>query len=91
MKAVALHEVAQPLWYRQHPLAHRQARQNVIGQVRRCLHHALGVARRANATALAGEGHKVVVSAVITTGTRKAVRKDAALQVFAKRLATVVI
>lgn len=30
---IALHEVVQPLGYGQHPLAHRQAREHVIGQV----------------------------------------------------------
>ncbi len=38
---------------------------------------------RPDAPALAGEGDKVVVSAVATTGTGKAMREDAVLQVFA--------
>jgi hypothetical protein len=52
-----------------------------------CLYHAPGIARRADSTALAGEGHKVVVPAVTTAGTGKAVDKDVTFEVFAKRLA----
>ena len=33
-RAIALHKVAQPLRHRQHPLAHRQARENIVGEVR---------------------------------------------------------
>ena len=84
---VALHEVAQALGHRQHPLAHRQTGENMIRQVRRRLHHAAGIARGADTPAFAGEGDKVVVRAVAAAGACKAVGKDAALQVFAKRLA----
>ena len=86
---VALHEVAQSLRNRQHPLAHRQARENVIGEVCRRLHHAPCVARGADTTAFAGIGNEVVMPAVITPGPGKAVRKDAAFQIFAKRLADI--
>ena len=90
-RPVTLHEVAQPLRHRQHPLAHplahRQAREYVVRQVRRRLHHATGVARGADTMALAGIGHKIVVPTVVTAGAREAVRKDAAFQVFAKGLA----
>lgn len=41
---VALHEVAQALRDRQHPLAHRQAGINMIAEARRRLHHASRVA-----------------------------------------------
>lgn len=34
---VWLQEVAQPLWRRQHPLPHRQERENMIGQMHRVL------------------------------------------------------
>ena len=61
----------------------------MVSQVRRCLGHAPGVARGADTTALAGEGDEEVVTAVLTAGAGKAVRKDAALQVFAKRLLNV--
>jgi hypothetical protein len=84
---ITLHEVTQTLWHRQHPLAHRQAGKDVIRQVCRRLHHASHVARGAHTTALAGIGHKIVVPAVITPGAGKAVGKNAAFEVFAKRLA----
>ena len=86
-RPITLHEVAQPLGHRQHPLAHRQAREDVIGQVRRRLHHAPRVARGADTPAFAVEGHEVVVRAVSAAGAGKAVGKDAAFKVFAKRLA----
>ncbi len=85
-RAVALHEVAQPLRDRQHPLADGQAGKDVVGQVRRCLGHAPGVARGAHAPAFAGKGYEDVVPTVVTAGAGKAVGKDAALQIFAKRL-----
>ena len=56
----------------------------MIRQVRRCLHHAPGVARGAHATAFAGEGQEVVMPAVITPGPGKAVGEDAAFQYLRK-------
>ena len=70
----------------QHPLAHRQAREDVVGEVCRRLHHAPRVARVAHATAFAGEDHDVVVATITTAGTRKAVGEDAALQILAESL-----
>jgi len=58
----------------------------VVGQVRCGLGHTPGVARWADAAALAGEGDQKVVTAVIATYPRKAVGKDAALQVLAESL-----
>ena len=58
----------------------------MIREVGRRLHHAPGIARWAHAAAFAGIGHEVVVPAVITPGPGKAVREDAAFQIFAKRL-----
>jgi hypothetical protein len=58
--------ITQPLQDRQHPLAHRQVGEHMVAQVRRRLHHAPGVARRADVPALAGEGHEVIVPAVVT-------------------------
>ena len=65
---VALHEVAQPLRHRKHPLAHRQAGEDVVRQMRRCLRHAPGVARGADTPAFAGIGDKVVVSTIVAPG-----------------------
>jgi hypothetical protein len=86
---ITLHEVAQPLGHREHPLAHRQPEENMIAEVCRSLHHAPGVARGADAPAFAGIGQEVVVPAVITPGSGKAVGKDAAFQIFAKGLADI--
>ena len=81
---VAVQEVAQPLRHRQHPLPHWQAWEDVIRQMRRGLHHAPGIARRAHATSLAGERDQEVVAAVAAPRTREAVGEDAALQVAAE-------
>ena len=43
----------------------------------------------ARTPSLAGEGYEVIVTAVVTPGPGKAVRKDAALQIFAKGLADI--
>jgi hypothetical protein len=51
-RSVALHEVPQPLGHGEHPLAHRQAGEYVIVQVRCCLHHAPGGARGADSRPL---------------------------------------
>jgi hypothetical protein len=48
----------------QHPLHHRDVRDDVIDQVRRCLRHALGAARRAEPAPLAAEGQQLVVAAL---------------------------
>ncbi len=84
---IALHVVPQLLGDRQHPLAHRQAREDVVGEVCRCLGHAPRVAGGAHASALAGEGHQEVVPAVTTAGTGKAVGEDAAFQILLERFA----
>jgi len=67
-------------------LPNGQAGKDVVGQVRRCLGHTPGVARGAHAPAFAGKGYEEVVPTVVTAGAGKAVGKDAALQIFAKRL-----
>ena len=75
-RSVALHEVPQPLGHGEHPLAHRQAGEYVIVQVRCCLHHAPGGARGADSTAFAGEGYKVVVPTVAAASAGKAMGKE---------------
>lgn len=59
----------------------------MIRQVRRRLHYAPCVARRADTTTLAGRGDELVVSAVSTACAGKAEGKNAAFQIFAKSLA----
>jgi len=75
-RSVALHEVPQPLGHGEHPLAHRQAGEYVIVQVRCCLHHAPGGARGADSPAFAGEGYKVVVPTVAAASAGKAMGKE---------------
>ena len=58
----------------------------MVHQVRRRLGHAPRVARRAHPAALAGEGDKKIMRAVITPNPRKTVIKPAALHVLAKCL-----
>ena len=58
----------------------------MIAEVRRCLHHAARVARGADTPALAGIGDEVVVPAVVTPRPGKAMGKDSAVQILAKRL-----
>ena len=84
---VALHVVPQPFGHGEHPLAHRQAGEDVVSEVRRSLHHAPCGARGADTTAFAGKSHEVVVPAVAAASAGKAMGKDAALQIFCKRLA----
>ena len=63
--------------------------QGRLVHLRRCPHHAPGIARWAHAAAFAGIGHEVIVPAVITPRPGKAVREDAAFEVFAKSLTNI--
>jgi hypothetical protein len=76
---VTLQVVAQAFGYRQNPLAHWQAGEDMVCQVRSGLGHAPRVARGADATAFAGEGDQKVVTTVIATYPRKTVGEYAAL------------
>jgi hypothetical protein len=86
-RSVALHEVPQPLGHGEHPLAHRQAGEDVVAQVCRRLHHPPRGARGADSPAFAGEGYKVVVPTVAAASAGKAMGKDAALKILGKRFA----
>jgi hypothetical protein len=81
---IALQEVAQPPGHRQDPLAHRQRRQDVIGQMRRGRHHAPGVARWAPPPALARERDQEVVPTPPAPGPGEAMDKDSAFRVTAE-------
>ena len=59
----------------------------MIRQVRGRLHHAPSVARGAHASAFAGLGDEAVMSTIVRPRLGKAVGKDAAHQILAKRLA----
>ena len=77
---IVLDEVAHALGHRQHPLAHRQTRYDVIGKMGGSLDHAPGVAGRTYAAALAREGDEEVVAALAAMRTGKTVSEDAAFQ-----------
>jgi len=64
---LALQEIAQPLGHREDPLAHRKPREDMIDQMRGGLRHAPGVAGRANAAPLAGEGHQEILATLPAT------------------------
>ena len=81
---IAVQEVAPALGHRQDPLAHRQRRQDVIGEMRRGRHHAPGVARWAHAPALARERDQEVVPTLPAPGAGEAMGKDAAVEVAAE-------
>ena len=65
----------------------RPNRVSLVHQMRRRLHRAPRVARGAVITAFGGIGDEVVMPAVITGGPGKTVGRDAAFEVFTKRLA----
>jgi len=62
----------------QHPLAYRHMWQDAVHEARGALGHAPAAAARAEATALAGEGHQPLEGAVATAEAREAVCQDAA-------------
>jgi hypothetical protein len=75
---VVVEEGADPLGDGEHPLAVRRPRQDLVVQVGGDLDHPPGVAGRADAAALAGEGHEALGGAVVTTDAGEAVGEDAA-------------
>jgi hypothetical protein len=68
-------------------LAHRCFGKYVIDQVGGRLHHAACAATGAKASALATEGHQVLLMAAITLDSQKAVLQQSALEVILKLLA----
>ena len=81
---ITLQEVAQAPGHRQDPLAHRQRRQDVIGEMRCRRDHAPRIARWAHAAPLAGERDQEVVAALPAPRAGKAMRKDSTFQVTAE-------
>ncbi len=65
---------------RQHPLAHRHVRDDVVYQMRRGLRHASGSARGAEPPPLATEGQQLVVPAIPAAQAQEPVGQDTALQ-----------
>ena len=70
--------IAQPVRQRQHPLAHRQAAEHAVDQVRRQLGHPPAATRRTEATPLAGKGNEDLALAVGAPEPGKALRQDTA-------------
>jgi len=70
--------------HREHPPAHRQARDDMVGQMRGGLHHAAGGAGRADAATLAGAGHEEIVPAPCAAGAGEAMGGDAVVEVAAQ-------
>jgi len=81
---IALQKVAQALRDRQHPLAYRQRREDLVHQMRRHLSHAPGVARGTQRAALARKRDQKIVSALPAPGAGEAVGEDAAFEAAAK-------
>lgn len=65
-------------------LVHRQARKDLVDEIRRYFGRAPGGAGRADAAALSGVGGNEVVAAVGATGAGKAVGEGAAVEVTAE-------
>jgi hypothetical protein len=65
----------------EHPLADRQRWQDVVIEMSGDLHHAAGVARRADAATFAGEGHEALGGAVVAPDAGEAVGEDSAAEV----------
>ena len=81
---IAFQAIVQPLGHREHPLAHRQARDDMVGQMRGGLRHTAGGAGWVDAATLARVGDQEVVPALGVTGACKAVGEDAAVEVAAE-------
>jgi hypothetical protein len=72
--------VAEREGQREHPLPHGNLGQHPLDQVRCRVRHAPGAARRAEASAFAGEGDDAVESALVAVDAHEAVGKDPAAQ-----------
>ena len=74
----------QPLRHGDHPLPHGPRRDDVIGEVRGRLGHVAAVAGRADAAALAGEGHDESLAAARAPGAGEAEAEEPAGEIAAK-------
>ena len=73
-------EVAHAVGQAEHPLAHRDVREDVIDQVCRLLRHAAAATTRTEAASFAREGHEALVGAVVAPHAREASAERAAGQ-----------
>ncbi len=78
---VPVKEVAKPFRHREYPLADGDRGDHVVREVSGGGHHVPGVAGRADAPALAGEGDQEVMPAAVTAGAGEAVRENPAAQI----------
>jgi len=74
----------QPLRHGDHPLPHGHRRDDVIGEMRRRLCHVPAVAGRADAAALAGEGHDESLATARAPGAGEAEAEDPAGEIAAE-------
>ncbi len=79
-RRIVLQVVAQPLRNRQHPLADRQSRKNVVDQMSCSFDHPPGVASGTDTTALARPGNEKIVTALGTPGAGKAISGHKSMQ-----------
>ena len=75
-----LEMVSEPFGQGEHSLPHRSPRKDMVDQMGDGLRHAAGVARGADAAALAGEGDEEVMAAVVAAGAGEPIGQDTALQ-----------
>ena len=73
--------IAQPLGNRQYPLANRQSRKNVVGQVGSGFDHLPGVAGGTDPAALALPGDEKIVTTIAASSARKTMRENAAFEI----------
>ncbi len=73
--------ITQPLGNRQHPLADRQSRQDVVGQMGDGSDPSPGVASRTDAAALARPGNEKIATALGASSAGKAMRENPAFKI----------
>jgi len=79
-RGIVRHPPAQTMGYREHPLAHRSARDHAVGHRRREVAHATADAAWAKSAPLAREPNRARPAAVRTPREGEAMRQDAAAQ-----------
>jgi hypothetical protein len=87
--AVECGELSQLGREREHPLAHRDGREDAIDDVSGGVRHAAGSAARTETATLATEGDEQISAAVVAMESQEAVCEDAAREIAAERLLNV--
>jgi hypothetical protein len=83
-RRIVFEVITQPLRNRQHPLADRQSRENVVGQMGGGFDHSPGVASGTDTTALARPGNEKIVTALGASSAGKAMRENPAFEIAAE-------